>query len=41
MYNSYFSKWLGEANYVPKVRNFTRLQGVLALSDTHPTSGGF
>lgn len=41
MYNAYFSKCLGEGNYVPKVGNFTKLQGVLALSNTNPTSGGF
>ena len=40
-YDESFSYWLGEGNYVPKVNNFTKLQGVLAFSDTHPTSGGF
>lgn len=41
MYNAYFSKCLGEGNYVPKVGNFTKLQGVLALSNTNLSSGGF
>lgn len=35
-YNKKYSEWLGEGNYVPKVRNFTKLQGVLALSNTNP-----
>lgn len=41
MYNDSFSYWLGEGNYVPKVRNFTKLQGVLAFTNTKPKSGGF
>lgn len=40
-YDHRFSRWLGEGNYAPKVRNFTRLQGVLALSNTGPGTGGF
>ena len=36
-----FDCWLGEGNYVPKVRNYTKFQGVLALSSTNETSGGF
>jgi hypothetical protein len=32
---------MGEGNYVPKVRNFTKLQGVLAFSKTDQKSGGF
>lgn len=31
---------LGEGNYLPK-GGYTRLQGVLALSDTSEDSGGF
>jgi hypothetical protein len=41
VYNEKFKYWLGEGNYVPKVRNFTRFQGVLALSKTGPGTGGF
>ena len=40
-YTVNFASWLGEGNYTPKVRNFTKLQGVLALSDTSADSGGF
>ena len=40
-YDDYFLQWLGEGNYVPKVRNFTKLQGVLGLSNTNKESGGF
>ena len=42
--NSYgyrFHRWLGEGCYVPKVRNFTKLQGVLGLSNTKGDTGGF
>ena len=40
-YNETFSKWLSEGCFVPKVKNFTKLQGVLALSPTSKESGGF
>ena len=40
-YNKTFSEWLGQGNYIPKVRNFAKLQGVLAFSNTNPESGGF
>ena len=43
-YNSYdvnFASWLGEGNFVPKIKNYTKFQGVLALSETRPKSGGF
>ena len=41
LYNHRFSAWLGEGNYVPKVKNYNKLQGVLALSKTDSESGGF
>ena len=34
-YNYKFDSWLGEGCYVPQVRNFTKLQGVLGLSNTN------
>ena len=34
-YDAYYQKWLGEGNFIPKVRNFTKLQGVLGLSNTN------
>lgn len=40
-YNSSYDSWMGEGCYVPQVNNYTKLQGVLALSDTGPNTGGF
>ena len=39
-YNDWYGRWLGEGNFVPKVGNFTKLQGVLAFTSTNPESGG-
>lgn len=35
-----FAKWNSEGNFVPNV-GYTKLAGVLALSDTNDLSGGF
>ena len=35
-----FKKWKGEGNLAP-FRGYTKLAGVLALSDTNDNSGGF
>lgn len=35
-----FFKWKGEGNFLPNV-GFTKLAGVLALSETNEFSGGF
>jgi len=35
-----FIKWLSEGNHLPNI-GYTKLAGVLALSDTNEESGGF